>query len=140
MRAISSTGLSQDTKKLKRREHMIIAIPVLSDDGINSLISEHFGHAPYFAFILIENGQIKSVEIEENPHQEHGPGVIPNYVKSHGANLIIVRGIGQRAVDFFEKLGIKVIRGAEGSIASIVNQYLAGKLRDSNYTVTRKFH
>lgn len=119
---------------------MIIAIPVLSDDGINSLISEHFGHAPYFAFILIEDGQIKSVEIEENPHQEHGPGVIPNYVKSRGADLIIVRGIGQRAVDFFEKLGIKVIRGAEGSIASIVNQYLAGKLKDSNYTVTRKFH
>ncbi len=119
---------------------MIIAIPVLSNDGINSLISEHFGHAPYFAFILIENGQIKSVEIEENPHQEHGPGVIPNYVKSHEADFIIVRGIGQRAVDFFEKLGIKVIRGAEGSIASIVNQYLAGKLKDSNYTVTRKFH
>jgi len=119
---------------------MIIAIPVLSDNGVNSLISEHFGHAPYFAFVLIENSQIKSIEIEENPHQEHGPGVIPNYVKSHGADLIIVRGIGQRAVAFFEELGIKVIRGAEGSVESIVNQYLAGELKDSNYTVTRKFH
>lgn len=119
---------------------MKIAIPVLENEGKDSIISEHFGHAPYFAFIEIENNEIKSIEIEANPYEEHGPGVIPKYVKSKGAEIIIVRGIGGRALGFFNELGIKVIRGAQGSIENIIKDYISGKLVDSEYTVKEKYH
>jgi len=119
---------------------MKIVIPVLENKGMNSIISEHFGHAPYFAFIEIEDGEIESVEIEQNPYEEHGPGVVPRYIKSKGAEIIIVRGIGGRALGFFKELGIKVVRGAQGRIKDIINDYITGNLVDSEYTVKEKYH
>jgi len=119
---------------------MKIAIPILENKGMDSVISEHFGHAPYFAFIEIENDEIKSVEIELNPYEDHGPGEIPRYVKSKGAEIIIVRGIGGRALGFFKEMGIKVVRGAQGKIKDIAKDYIAGNLVDSEYTVKEKYH
>jgi len=119
---------------------MIIAIPVLENKGKNSVISEHFGHAPFFAFVEIDEKEIKSIEIEANPYEEHGPGVIPKYVKSKGAETIIVRGIGRRAIESFKELGIRVIRGAQGTIEDIINSYVSGNLVDSEYTVREKYY
>jgi len=61
-------------------------------------------------------------------------------VKEKGAELVIVRGIGKRAFSIFETLGIKVIRGASGTVEEVVNRYLAGQLRDLDYEVREKFH
>jgi len=33
---------------------MKIAIPITDNAGLESRISEHFGHAPYFAFVVAE--------------------------------------------------------------------------------------
>jgi len=38
---------------------MRIAIPCINDDGLNSEISMHFGRSPYYAFIDIEDNEIK---------------------------------------------------------------------------------
>jgi cation diffusion facilitator family transporter len=48
--------------KKKRR----IAIPVMDDKGLNSLASLHFGSAPYFAFLEVEEGQIAGFHLKEN--------------------------------------------------------------------------
>ncbi|KLO22015.1 Dinitrogenase iron-molybdenum cofactor biosynthesis protein [Marinitoga sp. 1197] len=119
---------------------MKIAIPVLNDDGKNSKISEHFGHAPYFAFIILkENGEYK-LSIIKNPLEEHGPGDIPNYLHKEGISLLIARGIGGRAITFFEQLGIHVIRGADGTVEEIINDLKEQKLFDREYEVKEKFH
>ncbi|MDK2786736.1 MAG: hypothetical protein PWQ80_1415 [Thermotoga sp.] len=120
---------------------MIIAIPVSENKGKDSPISEHFGRAPYFAFVEVENGKVLDISVEENPlAQDHVAGAVPNFVKEKGAELVIVRGIGKRAFSIFETLGIKVIRGASGTVEELVNRYLAGQLRDLDYEVREKFH
>ncbi|MCD6551029.1 NifB/NifX family molybdenum-iron cluster-binding protein [Thermotoga sp.] len=120
---------------------MIIAIPVSENKGKDSPISEHFGRAPYFAFVKVENNELMSVFVEENPlAQDHTTGAVPNFVKEKGAELVIVRGIGRKAISVFESLGIKVIRGASGTVEEVINQYLTGQLRDSDYEVREKFH
>lgn len=118
---------------------MKIAIPVLEDKGENSIISEHFGHSPFFAFVNL-NGKSFTVEVEKNPLENHGPGDIPEYLKNKGVDLLIVRGIGQRALVFFDQLGIKVIRGANGTVNEIINKYLENELKDTEYEVKEKFH
>ncbi len=117
---------------------MKIAIPVLEKNGLNSKISEHFGHSPYFALLEVDD-EIRSIDIVENPYEEHGPGVMPNFLKSLGVDVVIVRGMGKRAVDFFEQLGIEVIRGASGSVESIVKEYISGSLKDMEYHVDEKY-
>ncbi len=114
---------------------MKIAIPVLENKGADSPISEHFGHAPFFAFI-----QDDTINVIENPLADHGPGDIPQYMAQQKVDLLVARGIGGRAIDFFNRLGINVIRGASGTVAEILSALKNNNLVDSNYQVKEKFH
>ena len=109
-----------------------IGIPSETGDGLESTISYHFGRARYYTIIEIEDNKIKKVEVVQTPFIEHGPGDIPNFLKSKGVNLVIAFGMGGRAIDFFNQLGIKVITGAEGKIRDIVNSYLRGELQTTS--------
>jgi len=119
---------------------MKLAIPVLDNNGKYSRISEHFGHAPFFAFVEV-NGNDYDVSVEANPMAEsHGPGQIPNYVNEKNVDVMVVRGIGGRAIQFFEQLGIEVYRGAAGSVSEIVEEYIKGNIEDKDYEVKDKHH
>jgi len=110
-----------------------IAIPTIDNNGLKSRISEHFGHSPFFAFVTVENNGIVSHEIETNPFEQHEPGEIPGYVKSKGADVIITRGMGGRARQFFETLGVHAITGASGTIEELVRTYIEGELSSVEY-------
>ncbi len=119
---------------------MKIAIPVMNNNGENSEISEHFGHSSYFAFIELDEKGNYNVEIRENPLVEHGPGELPKFLKDNGVDILVVRGIGRRALYFFENFGIKVFRGAKGSLKDIVNLIKNRELVDKEYEVREKLH
>ena len=119
---------------------MKIAIPVIENKGKDSMISEHFGHAPFFAFISFENDEDYKVEVVENPMVDHGPGDLPEYLYKNNVNLLIVRGIGARALQFFSNFGIQVVRGAEGTISEIVEAFQKQILKDRDYQVKDKYH
>jgi len=112
---------------------MKICVPVLDDNGNESKISEHFGHAPYFAFVDIKEGKKENLEIKQNPFMQHGPGEIPKWVNDNGVDLMIMRGVGTRAISFFNSFGIDVIKGAEGTVGSLIDEYLQEKLKDTDY-------
>lgn len=119
---------------------MKIAIPVLNDNGGNSRISEHFGHAPYFAFVDVNEHEYE-ITVEKNPLEDnHNPGEIPNYVHEKNVNVMVVRGIGGRAIQFFQQLGIEVYRGAAGTVSEIVEEYIKGNIEDKDYEVSEKHH
>lgn len=117
---------------------MKIAIPVMNSDGLKSVISEHFGHAEYFAFVDVENKEIKNIEIEANPFEEHDPGQIPSYVNDKGANVLIARGMGGRAKTFFAQFGIDTVTGASGVLGEIITAYVNGNLGSVDYEPTDK--
>ncbi|AKI97727.1 NifB/NifX family molybdenum-iron cluster-binding protein [Kosmotoga pacifica] len=119
---------------------MKLAIPVMSNNGFDAEVSEHFGHAPYFAFVELEGDTVLGVEIERNPFESHGPGQIPGYIHQKGANILIARGIGARAIDFFHNFGIEVITGAFGTVKDLVEAYVSGSLMSSHYEPKEKFH
>lgn len=119
---------------------MKIAVPVLSDNGLDSIIAEHFGHTPYFAFVEIEENEIKKVEIEKNLLEEHAPGEIPEYIHRNGGEVLIARGMGGRAITFFKNLGIKTITGAQGTLKEIIDTFISGSLQSIDYEPDEKFH
>lgn len=98
-------------------------IAISSDSG---MVSAHFGRAPEFTFVTIENN--KAIKKEVFPNPGHSIGSLPEFVKEHGAEYIISSGMGPRAIDFFHKFGIKVITGASGDIDSVVNTFIEGNL------------
>ncbi len=106
---------------------MLIALPVMGNDGMDVEVSEHFGHAPFFAFVEVENGKISSVEFNENPFENnHLQGSVPNFLIQRGVNVLIAGSMGQRAYEIFMQNGIDVYPYAEGTLKMAIESYLSG--------------
>ncbi len=103
---------------------MRIAIPAEDDKGLESNVSEHFGRAKYFVFVDIEDKEIKGYEVVEAPLEGHGAGDLPGFVKEHGGEVVLAYGMGQKAVNYFNELGIAVVTGAYGPIKDVVKAFI----------------
>jgi Mrp family chromosome partitioning ATPase/predicted Fe-Mo cluster-binding NifX family protein len=101
----------------------VLAIPVAQGK-----LSSHFGHCEQFAFVATENGKITGTDMRTPP--AHEPGVLPNWIKDQGANVIIAGGIGERAQDLLRHNGVEVVVGAPmDTPESLANQYLSHTLK-----------
>jgi len=102
---------------------MVIAFSSDSNKGLESLLSDHFGHAPYFVIVEIEGNNIKNVETIENPYaKEHAHGAIQNFLYSKGVNLVVSGGMGENAQSIFKSLGVNVIIGKHGTIKDVLKE------------------
>jgi|Deesub1362A_J573_1020465.scaffolds.fasta_scaffold00583_2 predicted Fe-Mo cluster-binding NifX family protein len=117
---------------------MIIAIPSRSNKGLDDEINEHFGRSFYYTFVNIKNNEIKEFEVKSASFSEHKPGQIPEWIKQNGAECIICWGMGRRAQEWFEKLGIKVIMGACGKIKDVIEDYIKGNLKSQDWKCNKE--
>jgi predicted Fe-Mo cluster-binding NifX family protein len=90
------------------------------------MVSQHFGRAPKFTFVTIENNKVVDKKVLPNPGHEIGS--IPKFINDQGAECMIVGGIGHRAVGFFGQYGIEVIQGIVGNIEEVIAKVLDGTL------------
>jgi hypothetical protein len=54
--------------KLRER----IVIPAEDGNGLNARLSEHFGRAPYFIIVELEDGNISNVQVVPNESEHFG--------------------------------------------------------------------
>jgi predicted Fe-Mo cluster-binding NifX family protein len=110
------------------QEHLI-ALPIENDGGLDAPVSEHFGHAASFALVAVRGCEIVSCRVVPNPLAEsHQPGLLPRFVRSTGAGVLLAGGMGPRAVDLLQSFGIRVATGASGRVRDAVTAYLEGRL------------
>ncbi len=89
-----------------------IAFPVENNNGLESEVSMHFGHAQYFCLVDIDessNKVLKHEIIDNIPHSEGGCMMPVNLLKDKNADAIVVGGIGGRPLMGFQQVGITVI-------------------------------
>ena len=111
---------------------MKISVTAENNNGLESTVAQHFGHAPFFIMVEVENGEVTTAQGIANPFAEaHQPGQIPAYIHEQKANVILSGGMGGRAIDFFEQLGIKAVTGATGTVRQALENYLGGKLKEA---------
>ncbi|MGC9020370.1 MAG: NifB/NifX family molybdenum-iron cluster-binding protein [Candidatus Methanodesulfokora sp.] len=119
---------------------MRVAVPSTDDKGLESEISSHFGRAQYYTLVDIENREITGYKVVRCPFSEHGPGDIPNFLRSLGVNVIIAYGMGRRAQDFFKSMGIEVVTGAYGKVKDVIRAFMAGSLSlDKHWSESEEF-
>lgn len=95
-------------------------------------VDGHFGHTKEFVIYTIKaNEIIEAVYVTPPPHT---PGSLPQFLGEQGADVIITGGMGQMAVDLFERQGIDVVLGAKGRIDVNLNEYLGGFLTSQGST------
>ncbi len=105
---------------------MKIAIPSEGDQGLDAMRSGHFGHAPYFTLVTIENGEIESVESVKNvDHDTEGCGGVIDYVCGLGVDGILAVGMGRPPLMRFNQAGITVYSERETPMVGAAVKRLA---------------
>ncbi len=109
---------------------MRIAVTAESNNGLDSMVAQHFGHAPYFILVDVENREVSAVRGIANPYAgSHQPGQIPSFIHAQGAGVMLSGGMGVRAIEFFAQSGIKASTGARGTVRQSLEDYFGGKLK-----------
>ena len=83
-----------------------IAIPLE-----NGILCSHFGHCQQFAIIDTEDINISGETLVTPP--PHEPGLLPAWLAEQGVTDVIAGGMGQRAIDLFNRQNINVFVGAQ---------------------------
>ena len=104
-----------------------VRIAVPTSDG---MLVAHFGHCREFTLFDVDMDACTIEGSAQEVPPPHEPGVLPAWLSSRGARVIIAGGMGRQAQQLFEKSGIEVLVGVEAASAeSIVNAYLKGELK-----------
>lgn len=108
---------------------MRIAFSCDDNRGLDGVMAHHFGRCPYYAFVDLDDDQVKGVTVIDNPYYgQHAPGVVPEFIHNQKADVMVTGGMGSRAVAFFDQFGIEVVTGASGTVRYALEHYLSGDL------------
>ena len=93
----------------------------------NGQLCSHFGHCQQFAIIQVDNN--KALQPDYLTPPPHEPGLLPKWLGQQGVTNIIAGGIGQQAINLFNKQNITVTVGAQAKLPIIlVEEWLADSL------------
>ncbi len=125
-------------------------IAAITDDG--QTISQHFGHAAYYAVLTVEDGHVVNQEMRPklghaqlggghgSPHEQdprgHGYGAqahdhhVQMAQSIADCQVLLARGMGWGARESMTRLGIQVVMTDVADIRQAAEAYLAGTLKD----------
>ena len=120
-------------KESKRTKELVtmkkIAFACEENKGLESEMSGHFGRCPFFMMVEVEGRDVKNVEAVVNPYfNGHVPGVVPQFINTQKANVMIAGGMGPKAIDMFNGFGIEVATGVGGKVGNVLQAYLDGRV------------
>lgn len=109
---------------------MRIAISAEDKNGLDSVISPHFGRCPHFILVDLEEREVTNIGEVDNPfYGHHQPGQVPGFIHQQGATVMLTGGMGRRALQFFAQYSIEPVTGAAGTVRLALEQYLGGELK-----------
>lgn len=87
-------------------------------------VAMHFGRCDTYTF-LEEDGRPAEV-IENTSSHKGGSGLPPQLMKEHGADVLLCKGIGGRAISLCNELGIEVYVCQAGTVREIFDKWKRG--------------
>jgi len=106
-----------------------IAIPTKSHNGLEDVVSEVFGRAKTFTIVDIEDGEVKKVEVIDNPAVSYKYGAGPVAVKTLadlGVNTVIAGELGPGASNLLEHYNIdRLLLKPNARVADSIKENLA---------------
>jgi len=112
--------------------HTRIVVPVVDKSGLNAQLAEHFGRAPYFAVVeLDENGEVSEVKTVPNIGEHAGGrGQTHDHILELQPNAIIVYGMGPRGLSTFQSAGVAVLRANANTVSEVIAAHKYDKLQE----------
>jgi len=109
-----------------------VVVPTVDESGLNAQLAEHFGRAPYFAIVeLNDNGEVSSVRTVPNVGEHAGGmGYTHDNILELKPNAIIVYGMGPRGLSGFQNVGVAVLKANANTVREVIAAYRDDKLQE----------
>ena len=109
-----------------------IVIPVSDENGLDSVLSQHFGRAPFYAIIdLDENGKIIGNGTIANTSEHFGGvGLPPDRIMQLKPKALVTYGLGSKALQMFQAGSVAVLRTEANTVKDVVAAYNNNELQE----------
>ncbi len=109
---------------------MKIAIPTDGKKGVEDSIAEHFGRCFTYTF-LSEKGEVLEI-VDNTSENKDSRDLPPELIKKRGADILLCRDIGPKALILSEKLGIEVYIGQAKTVKEIFALWKNKKIKKAD--------
>ncbi len=111
---------------------MKIAFPVMNNKELEATIADHFGRAPLYTVVDTETNSASVLEnIGEHFGGKHSA---PVTLQNSKINVLICRGLGRKAINLFDELGIGVFVTQSTIVKDALESYNKGELTQASET------
>jgi predicted Fe-Mo cluster-binding NifX family protein len=119
-----------------------IVIPVSDDRDIDAHLSQHFGRAPFYAIIdLNEGGQVIGKRTIANTSEHFGGvGLPPDRILQLKPEALITYGLGPKALRVFQDAGVAVLRTEANTVKDVVRAYNSNELQELTHGCHHAHH
>lgn len=107
---MNPTGIMTEESETSTSDHERIFFPLLEDNGKDSRISQHFGHAPFFGVYDTKEKTLKILK-NELDHKNPDKSPIDQIEESVNPTMIFAKGIGERAIEIISRKGLRLRTG-----------------------------
>ncbi len=109
-----------------------IVIPAEDENGLNARLSGHFGRAPYFIVIeLNEDGNISNIQAVSNKSEHFGgSGHPPDRLLQFKPDAVITYGMGPQAIRIFQNSRVAVLKANANTVKEVVEAYRQDRLEE----------
>jgi predicted Fe-Mo cluster-binding NifX family protein len=107
-------------------------IAFATEDG--RTVSAHFGKAPYYKVIYVDEGHIVSQEMRAKAHHDNGHQAHDHadmFAVIHDCRVLIVGGMGKPAHQAALAHGLEVVATGQRDIAAVLQAFLEGTLQEN---------
>lgn len=106
---------------------MKIVIPTNNRKGLSDTVADHFGRCLTYTF-LNEKGEVEEI-IENTSEHMGGKGLPPELMKKHGADILLCKDLGPRALALCGQLGINVYVNQAETVKEIFEMWKNNKIK-----------
>ena len=109
-----------------------IVVSTEDGNGLDARLSEHFGRAPYYIIVdLDEVRNILSVQSVSNESEHFGGFGLPSHrILQFNPDAVITYGMGPRALAIFQQAGVAVLRANANTVKEVVEAYREDRLEE----------
>ena len=110
-----------------------IMMPVEDETGLDAQVAHHFGRAPYFAVVELDENQkapkVKT-EINRSEHMGGAPGHSHESFLALKPEIVVAYSMGPGALSTFQDAGIKVLEATANTVKGNIESFKEGKLKE----------
>jgi predicted Fe-Mo cluster-binding NifX family protein len=110
-----------------------IMMPVEDETGLEAPLAHHFGRAPYFAIVELNEKQKPSKIITEPNRSEHMGGAPGHSHESFIAlkpDIVVAYAMGLGALQTFQNAGVTVLQATSNTVKGNIESFKEGKLKE----------